>query len=232
MSLFNRNIILFLSTSSGPPPHTPGPPIPSAQTAFGFPPGALPPTTHNGVLHVGHGFPLPPVPPPGPRMVPPPPGPPPPLLPPPAASSHLAGHSDGGRGEPKPVRDARSDLLSAIRIGESGYRFIWQCCLLVRKKQTWLSETMFCSICGPVRDRCTICDLILIYCMFALRHPAEESSRAAGAAEQAGAGGQRRGHHPVSPYCCGVQWLWRRLWAGGKRVVRLTTWLKICLLDL
>lgn len=80
--------------------------------------GALPPTPHNGVLHVGPGYQLPPVPPPGPRMVPPPPGPPPPPLPSQAAPSHLAGHSRGGRAETKP--DARSDLLSAIRIGESG----------------------------------------------------------------------------------------------------------------
>uniref|UniRef100_A0A3B4Z4L5 Wiskott-Aldrich syndrome protein family member n=1 Tax=Stegastes partitus TaxID=144197 RepID=A0A3B4Z4L5_9TELE len=100
---------------SVPPPPAPGPPIPSAQTAFGFPLGALPPTPHNGVLHVGPGYPLPPLPPPGPRMIPPPPGPPPPPLPPPAAPSHL--HSEGSRAEMKPVRDARSDLLSAIRMG-------------------------------------------------------------------------------------------------------------------
>uniref|UniRef100_A0A4W6CSE3 Wiskott-Aldrich syndrome protein family member n=1 Tax=Lates calcarifer TaxID=8187 RepID=A0A4W6CSE3_LATCA len=116
----DASIILFLSlsTSSLPPPPVPGPPIPSAQTAFGFPLGALPSTPHNGVLHVGPGYPLPPVPPPGPRIIPPPPpGPPPPPLPPPAAPSHLPGHSEGSRGETKPVRDARSDLLSAIRMG-------------------------------------------------------------------------------------------------------------------
>ncbi|XP_071384969.1 actin-binding protein WASF3-like [Centroberyx affinis] len=102
---------------SGPPPPVPGPPIPSAQTAFGFPLGALPPTPHNGVLHVGPGYSLPPIPPPpGPRMVPPPPGPPPPPVPP-AAPSHLAGHSEGKRADNQPVRDARSDLLSAIRMG-------------------------------------------------------------------------------------------------------------------
>ncbi|XP_044077537.1 wiskott-Aldrich syndrome protein family member 3 isoform X2 [Siniperca chuatsi] len=104
--------------NSGPSPPATGPLMPSAQqTAFGFPLGALPPTPHNGVLHVGPGYPLPPVPPPGPRMVPPPPGPPPPPLPPPVAPSHLTGHSEGNRAETKPVRDARSDLLSAIRIG-------------------------------------------------------------------------------------------------------------------
>ncbi|XP_034057418.1 wiskott-Aldrich syndrome protein family member 3-like [Gymnodraco acuticeps] len=99
------------------PPPPPGPPISSAQTAFGFPLGALPPTPHNGVLHVGPGYALPPVPPPGPHMFPPPPGPPPPPLPPPAAPLHLVGHSEGSRAEAKPVKDARSDLLSAIRMG-------------------------------------------------------------------------------------------------------------------
>ncbi|AWP00115.1 V-type proton ATPase catalytic subunit A [Scophthalmus maximus] len=88
-----------------PPSPAQGPPIPSAQTAFGFP---LPPTPHNGVLNVGPGYPLPPV---------PPPGPPPPPLPSLAAPSHLPGHSKGSRAETKPVRDARSDLLSAIRMG-------------------------------------------------------------------------------------------------------------------
>uniref|UniRef100_A0A8D0AGT3 Wiskott-Aldrich syndrome protein family member n=1 Tax=Sander lucioperca TaxID=283035 RepID=A0A8D0AGT3_SANLU len=100
-----------------PPPPSPGPPIPSAQTAFGFPLGALPPTPHNGVLHIGPGYPLPPVPPPGLHMFPPPPGPPPPPLPPPAAPSHLGGYNEGSRAETRPVRDARSDLLSAIRMG-------------------------------------------------------------------------------------------------------------------
>lgn len=104
--------------NSIPPPSAPGPPIPSAQTAFGFPLGALPPPPpHNGVVHVGPGYPLPPVPPPGPRMVPPPPGPPPPPLPPPAVPPNLTGHSVSGRTENPPVRDARSDLLSAIRMG-------------------------------------------------------------------------------------------------------------------
>ncbi|KAI4814281.1 hypothetical protein KUCAC02_003482 [Chaenocephalus aceratus] len=98
---------------NSPPP--PGPPISSAQTAFGFPLGALPPTPHNGVLHVGPGYALPSVPPPGPHMFPPPPGPPP--IPPPAAPLHLARHSEGSRAEAKPVKDARSDLLSAIRMG-------------------------------------------------------------------------------------------------------------------
>lgn len=52
-------------------------------------------------------------------MVSPPHGPPPPpLLPPPASPSHLPCHSSGSRAETKPVGDARSDLLAAIRVGE------------------------------------------------------------------------------------------------------------------
>ncbi|XP_068457135.1 actin-binding protein WASF3 [Clinocottus analis] len=86
--------------NSLPSPPAASPPIPSAQTAFGFPLG-IPPTSHNGVI--GPGYPLPPVPPPGSHMFPPPPGPPPPPLPPSA--------------ETKPVRDGRSDLLFAIRMG-------------------------------------------------------------------------------------------------------------------
>ncbi|XP_072231118.1 actin-binding protein WASF3 [Leuresthes tenuis] len=113
----NGSVLPPTDYNSIPPPPPPGPPIPSAQTAFGFPLGALPPAPHNGVLHVGPGYPLPPVPPPGPCMVPPPPGPPPPPLPPPAGPSHLPGHSNSSRTETKPVGDARSDLLSAIRMG-------------------------------------------------------------------------------------------------------------------
>lgn len=213
MSLFHRNIILFLSlsTSSGPPPPTPGPAIPSAQTAFGFPLGALPPTPHNGVMHVGPGYPLPPVPPPGPRMVPPPPGPPPPPLPPPAVPSHLAGHSEGGRAEAKPVRDARSDLLSAIRIGEFGYRrglfgivYCWSD--ESRHDCVKLHPVLYRSLCVTSVKKKKKVVLSLIYCISALiRHTVEESPGAAGAAEQAGAGGERCGHHLVSTHCGGVQ---------------------------
>ncbi|KAK7926082.1 hypothetical protein WMY93_008392 [Mugilogobius chulae] len=78
--------------------------IPSAKTAF----GALSPP-HNGVLHVGPGYALPPV--------PPPPGPPPPPLPPPTAPPHPRDFTSSGRADALPVRDARSDLLSAIRMG-------------------------------------------------------------------------------------------------------------------
>lgn len=113
----NGSIRLPADYKSIPPPPALGPPIPSAQTAFGFPLGAHPPAPHNGVGHAGPGCPLPPIPPPGNHTVPPPPGPPPPPLPPPSAPSHLAGHSEGCRRETKPVRDARSDLLSAIRMG-------------------------------------------------------------------------------------------------------------------
>ncbi|KAM3869205.1 actin-binding protein WASF3-like [Diretmus argenteus] len=102
------------SAGSGPPPPAPGPDIPSAQTALGPPLGELPPTPHNEPLHVDLGS-LPPIPPPGPPMVPPPPGPPPPPLPP-ATPSHLAGHGEEKRAD-TPVKDVRSDLLSAIRMG-------------------------------------------------------------------------------------------------------------------
>ncbi|XP_056141152.1 actin-binding protein WASF3 [Lampris incognitus] len=100
----------------GPPPPAPGPIIPSAQTAFGSPLGALTPTPHNGPLQVGPGHSLPPIPALGPRMVPPPPGPPPPPVPP-AAPTHLPGHSEAKRADAQPIGDARSDLLSAIRMG-------------------------------------------------------------------------------------------------------------------
>ncbi|XP_072302336.1 actin-binding protein WASF3-like [Eucyclogobius newberryi] len=88
------------------PLHVAGAQIPSAQTAFGCPPGALS-LPHNGVLHVGPGYSLPPV--------PPPPGPPP--LPPPSAPQHPRDYTNSGRADAPPVRDARSDLLSAIRMG-------------------------------------------------------------------------------------------------------------------
>ncbi|KAM9781406.1 actin-binding protein WASF3-like [Syngnathus typhle] len=102
----NTSIRLPADNNCAHPPPTQGPPIPSAQTAFGF----SPPAVHNGATtHGGPGYPLPPVPPPGP-----PPGPPPPPLLPPATSSHLSGSV---RTEIKPLRDVRSDLLSAIRMG-------------------------------------------------------------------------------------------------------------------
>ncbi|XP_023198448.1 wiskott-Aldrich syndrome protein family member 3-like [Xiphophorus maculatus] len=104
----NGSARLAADCNSVPPPPLQGPPIPSAQTAFGFPP----PPLNNGAVHIGPGYPLPPVPPPGPHMAPPPPGPPPPPLPPAVAPSHPPRHK-----ETKPVKDARSDLLSAIRMG-------------------------------------------------------------------------------------------------------------------
>lgn len=42
-------------------------------------------------------------------------------------------------------------------------------------------------------------------CLHVRRHPAEESPGAAGAAEPAGASGERRGHHPVPANRSGVQ---------------------------
>ncbi|CAL8267499.1 unnamed protein product [Merluccius merluccius] len=91
-------------TGSRHPPS--GPSIPSTLTAFASPLGALPPTPH-----AGPGYPLPPIPAPGGRaaMAPPPPGPPPPPLPPPPPPQMAS--------DSKPVRDARSDLLSAIHMG-------------------------------------------------------------------------------------------------------------------
>ncbi|XP_051902682.1 actin-binding protein WASF3-like isoform X1 [Hippocampus zosterae] len=109
----NRSIRTSSDYNCAHLPPAQGPPIPSAQTAFGF----TPPAAHNGdTTHVGPSYPLPPVPPPGPCVAPPP-GPPPPPLPPPSVPSHLSGLSGSIIAEMKPVRDVRSDLLSAIRMG-------------------------------------------------------------------------------------------------------------------
>ncbi|XP_034033340.1 wiskott-Aldrich syndrome protein family member 3-like [Thalassophryne amazonica] len=113
----NDSIRAPTEQTSAPSPAAPGLHIPSAQTAFGFPLGTLPPTPNNGVLHGGPGYPYPVMPPPGACNAPSPPGPPPPPLPPPAAPSHRAGYSEGTRIEAQPGRNARSDLLSAIRMG-------------------------------------------------------------------------------------------------------------------
>ncbi|KAK7165440.1 hypothetical protein R3I94_003714 [Phoxinus phoxinus] len=90
--------------SSGPPPPPMAPLIPSAQTAFASPPA----TPHPGPITSSLRCPLPPVPPPGPVS-----GPPPPPAPPP----HPVALGEGRRRCLKPVTDARSDLLSAIRMG-------------------------------------------------------------------------------------------------------------------
>ncbi|XP_077448608.1 actin-binding protein WASF3-like [Stigmatopora argus] len=96
------------------PPPAQGPHIPSAKTAFVFPP----PSAYNGThLHLGPGFPLPPVPSLRPCNAPAPPEPPPAPVPPPAFPSHLSGLRGIIGAESKPVRDVRSDLLSAIRMG-------------------------------------------------------------------------------------------------------------------
>ncbi|XP_030648543.1 wiskott-Aldrich syndrome protein family member 3 [Chanos chanos] len=102
--------------SSGPPPLPPGPPIPSAQTAFATPlMGTTPPPPHACPVSGIIGYPLPPVPPPGPILAPPPPGPPPPPTPP--ALPLSIGFGEAKRQESQPITDARSDLLSAIRMG-------------------------------------------------------------------------------------------------------------------
>ncbi|XP_069046052.1 actin-binding protein WASF3 [Lepisosteus oculatus] len=112
--------------SGGPPPPPPAPLIPSAQTAFATPLGGpAPPTSHVGPMMGSTGYAPPPVPQPGPLVAPPPPGPPPPPPPgPPGASfprcvspKHPSA-TEGKRHEASQgITDARSDLLSAIRMG-------------------------------------------------------------------------------------------------------------------
>ncbi|KAI2664053.1 Wiskott-Aldrich syndrome protein family member 3 [Labeo rohita] len=97
--------------SSGPPPPPPGPVIPSAQTAFASPPA----TPHPGAITSALRYPLPPLPPPGPVLASPPEGPPPPPAPP--VPPHPVALGEGRRLTLQPVTDARSDLLSAIRMG-------------------------------------------------------------------------------------------------------------------
>lgn len=106
------NIMEYYASSGAPPPPPPAPLIPSEQTAFGSPLAVHPPPLHLGPLPPG--FPLPPVP-PGSRMIPPPPVPPPPPAMP--APPPPEGVSNGKRGELQPATNARSDLLSAIRMG-------------------------------------------------------------------------------------------------------------------
>uniref|UniRef100_A0A8C4X8C1 Wiskott-Aldrich syndrome protein family member n=1 Tax=Erpetoichthys calabaricus TaxID=27687 RepID=A0A8C4X8C1_ERPCA len=120
--------IMEYYSSGGPPPPPPVPVIPSAQTAF-VSPMQVPntPNAHSGPMTAA-GYGVPPPPPPGPVVTaPPPPGPPPPPPPgPPQASlPHTASPLHGSLGLeakrnevlPHPVSDARSDLLSAIRMG-------------------------------------------------------------------------------------------------------------------
>ncbi|XP_016307427.1 wiskott-Aldrich syndrome protein family member 3 [Sinocyclocheilus anshuiensis] len=97
--------------SSGPPPPPAGPVIPSAQTTFASPPA----TPHPGPITSALQYPLPPVPPPGPVLASPPEGPPPPPAPP--VPPHPVALREGRRLTLQPVTDARSDLLSAIRMG-------------------------------------------------------------------------------------------------------------------
>ncbi|XP_067296002.1 actin-binding protein WASF3 [Pseudorasbora parva] len=98
-------------TSSGPPPPPVPPIIPSAQTAFASPPA----TPHSGPIPSSLRYPLPPAPPPGPLLASPPEGPPPPPAPP--IPPHPGALGEGRRRSLQPVTDARSDLLSAIRMG-------------------------------------------------------------------------------------------------------------------
>lgn len=54
------------------------------------------------------------------------------------------------------------------------------------------------------------------------RHPAEEGAGATGAAGEEGAGGKRRGHHPVPAHRRGILGLRGRLGVRGERLVGLT----------
>lgn len=105
--------------NTGPPPPPPAPLIPSAQTAFASPPGGpMPP----GPMSGPGGYAPPPPPLSGAHAAPPPPGPPGPPPPPlPAGASHISSHkmSSAAPAESAVVNDARSDLLAAIRMGES-----------------------------------------------------------------------------------------------------------------
>ncbi|KAJ8276396.1 hypothetical protein COCON_G00081480 [Conger conger] len=100
------------SGRSKPLPPPPAPIIPSAQTAFATPLGGpTPATPYTEPMAMGGDCPLPPPPPPEFLGGPAPPGPP-PLPPAPSARPN-----EDKRQEAQPVSDARSDLLSAIRMG-------------------------------------------------------------------------------------------------------------------
>lgn len=111
-SLFLSYSMMEYYASSGPPPPSAGPVIPSAQTAFASPPA----TPHPGPITSALQYPLPPLPPPGPVLASPPEGPPPPPAPP--VPPHPVALRKGQRLTLQPVTDARSDLLSAIRMGK------------------------------------------------------------------------------------------------------------------
>ncbi|KAJ8390602.1 hypothetical protein AAFF_G00102080 [Aldrovandia affinis] len=102
------------SGRSKPPP---APLIPSAQTAFATPLGGpTPATPYPETMAVGIGCALPPPPVPGCNLAgSSPPGPPP--LPPAPSRQNSTRPSEDKRQEAGPVPDARSDLLSAIRMG-------------------------------------------------------------------------------------------------------------------
>lgn len=96
--------------NSAPLPPPPAPVIPSSQNAFAMLPMAPPP----GSPALGAGYILPGSPATGPLAAPPPPGPPPP---PPSAAQPITPKRPPVPIESPPVTDARSDLLSAIRMG-------------------------------------------------------------------------------------------------------------------
>ncbi|KAI1903116.1 hypothetical protein AGOR_G00023890 [Albula goreensis] len=99
------------------PPPPPAPLIPSAQTAFATPlVGPIPATPYPEPPPMGASCALPPPPPPGSMASPCPPGPP-PLPPAPSHQNSTQRTSEDKRQEAQPVNDARSDLLSAIRMG-------------------------------------------------------------------------------------------------------------------
>lgn len=102
----------------------------------------------------------------------------------------------------------------AVRHPHRWFRGCW--CTLVGIARCWTDESRLCILYS---------DPDTLYLCVPNRNPAEESPRATGTAEQAGASGERCGHYPVSTHCGGIQRLWRRLWAGGKRVVWLSAWL-------
>ncbi|XP_028839084.1 wiskott-Aldrich syndrome protein family member 3 [Denticeps clupeoides] len=110
--------IMEYYASSGPSPLPPSPVIPSAQTAFATPLGGLgPPVHHIGPLPGATVYPLPPMPPTGPILTPPPPPGPPPAPPVPPVLPHSSILGDVRRPDSQPNTSARSDLLSAIRMG-------------------------------------------------------------------------------------------------------------------
>ncbi len=100
--------------NSGPLPPPPAV-IPSAQTAFAMPPmGPAPPPGHLGPMGAVAGYALSIQSTSGPMAAPPPPVAPPP---PPSAAQSITPKRPSVPNESQLTNDARSDLLSAIRMG-------------------------------------------------------------------------------------------------------------------